>query len=46
MDWMKSLTMEQTFIVTGFVILLIAIPVGFLLERIFRKENERNSEDG
>lgn len=37
--------MAQTFIVTGIVILLIAIPLGLLVEWIFRKENERNEND-
>ena len=36
--------MEQTFIVTGIVILLMAIPMGFLVERLFRKENEKEEK--
>ena len=43
----KLLTMEQTFIVTGSVILAIAIPLGFLVDWLFRKDNEKeDAEDG
>lgn len=44
-NWWKSLTMEQTFIVTGIGILAISIPLGFLGEWIFRKENERKDKE-
>ena len=35
------LTMEQTFIVTGIVILLLGIGLGFLVGWIFDKDNEK-----
>ncbi len=44
--WFKSLTMEQLFIITGIGILLTGAVLGFMVEWIFRKENERNDEDG
>ena len=44
--WCKSLTMEQVFTLTGIGILLIGTGLGLLSEWIFRKENERNDEDG
>jgi hypothetical protein len=44
--WCESLTMEQMFILTGISILLIGTGLAFLGEWIFRKENERNDEDG
>lgn len=44
MRMLAELTMEQTFIVTGIVILVAGVALGFLVEWIFRKENERNDE--
>ena len=38
--------MELEFIVTGVAILLVGIGLGFLVEWIFRKENERSEDDG
>jgi hypothetical protein len=40
-----KMTMEQVFIRTGIWVLLIGIGLGFLVEWIFRKENEEG-EDG
>ena len=45
-NWCKSLTMEQMFILTGVGILLTGTGLAFLGEWIFQKENERNDEDG
>lgn len=45
MPWMKPLTMEQTFIATGIFVLIVGAALGFLVEWIFRKENERGTED-
>ena len=44
--WFKSLTMEQVFVITGIGILIAGGGLAFLAEWIFRKENERNDEDG
>jgi hypothetical protein len=44
--WFKSLTMEQVFAITGIGILIAGGGLAFLVELIFRKENERNDEDG
>ena len=35
--WLQSLTMEQTFVLTGIGILVVTVPLGILVERIFRK---------
>jgi hypothetical protein len=37
--------MEQTFLVTGIFILIVGAALGFLIEWIFRKENERDEEE-
>ena len=44
--WIKSLSMEQQFILTGICILVSTVPLAILCERFFRKENERNEKDG
>jgi high-affinity Fe2+/Pb2+ permease len=44
--WFESLTMEEVFVITGIGILLIGAGLAFLGEWIFRKEHERNGEDG
>lgn len=44
-DWCKSLTMEEMFIVTYLSVLILGAGLGFLFEWIFRKENERDGED-
>lgn len=43
---LESLTMEQTFIVTGIFILILGVGLGLLIGWIFEKENERGGEDG
>lgn len=42
----EALTMEETFILTGLAVLIIGTALGFLIEWLFRKENERNGADG
>ena len=37
-----SFTMEETFVVTGALVLIIGTVLGFLIEWVFRKENEKN----
>ena len=41
----RELTMEETFIVTGIAVFIISVLFGFLLEYIFRKENERQEAE-
>lgn len=44
-NWCKSLTMEQMFILTGIGVLLTGTGLAFLGEWLFQKENERNGKD-
>ena len=44
-NWCKSLTMEQMFILTGVGVLLTGTGLAFLGEWIFRKDNERRDDD-
>ena len=39
------LTMEETFIVIGALILIAGVALGFIIEYIFRKENERQEAE-
>lgn len=43
--WIKSLSMEQQFILTGIFILVFTVPLAVLCEWFFRKENERKDKD-
>jgi hypothetical protein len=43
-DWCKSLTMEEMFIVTYLGVLMLGACLGFRFEWIFRKENEEDQD--
>jgi hypothetical protein len=45
-NWFKSLTMEQVFVITGIGILLAGGGLAFLCEWLYSKGKERNDEDG
>ena len=44
-DWCKSLTMEEMFIVTGVEVLLLGIGMALLIGWISEKENEEDDDD-
>lgn len=44
--WLSSLTMEQTFILTGLSILFAGVGVGLLIGWIFEIENKEDEDDG
>lgn len=44
-DFRDMFTMEETFVFTGIFIAAVSIVIGLLLDRLFKKDHKKSTED-
>ena len=44
-DFRDMFTMEETFVLTGISIAVVSVVIGLLLDRLFKKDNKKSTED-